>query len=131
LKALDLLRDLVHCRSQEFGGSKTGGMGLRQLRNFVGGKYVEALSGSNAQIIDPSTGEAIAEAPVSGVEDIDRAFNAASKAFGSLRRSTPSERALALLPTADTIESRAEEFVRAECENTGKPPCSSFSRWWP
>jgi betaine-aldehyde dehydrogenase len=96
-------------------------MGLRQLRNFVGGQYVEALSGSNAQIIDPSTGEAIAEAPVSGAEDIDRALHAASKAFGSWRRSTPSERALALLRTAETIESRAEELVRAECENTGKP----------
>jgi betaine-aldehyde dehydrogenase len=87
----------------------------------VGGEYVDSVGGSTAPIIDPSTGEAIADAPVSGDEDIDRALHAARDAFASWRRSTPSDRALALLRTADTIESRAEELVRAECENTGKP----------
>ncbi len=111
----------VHNRSPRGRWLEGWGVGLRQLRNFVGGEYVEALSGSSAPIVDPSTGESIAEAPVSGAEDIDRALKVAREAFASWRRSTPSERALALLRTADTIESRAEELVRAECENTGKP----------
>ena len=42
-------------------------------------------------------------------------------AFASWRRTTPSERCLALLRIADAIEARAEELVRVECENTGKP----------
>ena len=72
-------------------------------------------------MINPSTGEAYAEAPVSGPEDVDRAVRAAADAFGEWRRATPSERSLAMIRIADAIEARAEDLVRAESENTGKP----------
>ena len=74
-----------------------------------------------APLVDPSTGEAFAEAPVSGPADVDRALRVAAEAFASWRRTTPSERSLALIRIADALEARAEELVRAECENTGKP----------
>jgi len=94
---------------------------VRELRNFVGGSFVEAKSGTAAAVIDPSTGEAFARAPVSNADDVDLALRSAREAFTSWRRTTPSERSLALIRIADTIETRAEELVRAECENTGKP----------
>jgi betaine-aldehyde dehydrogenase len=72
-------------------------------------------------LVDPSTGEAFAEAPVSGAADMDRALAVAAEAFASWKRTTPSERSLALIRIADALESRAEDLVRAECENTGKP----------
>jgi betaine-aldehyde dehydrogenase len=72
-------------------------------------------------LVDPSTGEAFAEAPVSGAADMDRALAVAAEAFASWKRTTPSERSLALIRIADAFESRAEDLVRAECENTGKP----------
>ncbi len=87
----------------------------------MGGEHVEAVSGASAAIVDPSTGDAFAHAPVSGPEDVARALDSARNAFTGWRRSTPSERSLALLKTADAIEARAEDLVRAECENTGKP----------
>src|SRR5829696_4815162 len=43
------------------------------------------------------------------------------RAFETWRDTTPSDRQLALLRLADAIEDRAEELVRAESENTGKP----------
>ena len=98
-----------------------GGTALQELRNFVGGEHVDTASGSSAPVIDPSTGDAFAQAPVSGTDDVERALRAARDAFGSWRRATPSERSLALLRVADAIEARADELVRAECENTGKP----------
>jgi betaine-aldehyde dehydrogenase len=52
---------------------------------------------------------------------VQRAFLSAKDAFGKWKRSTPSERSLAMFRVADAIEARAEELVRAECENTGKP----------
>jgi betaine-aldehyde dehydrogenase len=91
------------------------------LRNFVGGQPVGTASGKTAPLVDPSTGEAFAEAPVSEAEDVDRAMAAAADAFASYRRTTPSERSLALLRIADAIEARADELVAAESENTGKP----------
>ncbi len=93
----------------------------KRLQNFVGGEHVEASDGRSYDLINPATGEAFAEAPVSGQADVDRAFEVAGRAFESWRDSTPSERQLALLRIADAIEERAEELVRAESENTGKP----------
>jgi betaine-aldehyde dehydrogenase len=96
-------------------------MADRVLRNFVDGKQVDALDGRTSAVIDPSTGEVFAEAPVSGEADIDAAMQAAARAFGGWRDATPSERSRALLRIADAVEARAEELIAAECRNTGKP----------
>ncbi|HEY3845105.1 MAG TPA: aminobutyraldehyde dehydrogenase [Acidimicrobiales bacterium] len=94
---------------------------MRKLQNFIGGAYADADDGPLAPLIDPSTAEPFAEAPVSGPADLDRALRVAAEAFTSWRRTTPSERSLALFRIADALEARAEDLVRAECENTGKP----------
>jgi betaine-aldehyde dehydrogenase len=93
----------------------------KKLQNFVGGEYVDASDGRSSDLINPATGEVFASAPVSSQADVNRAFEVASRAFESWRDTTPSERQLALLRIADAIEDRAEELVRAESENTGKP----------
>ncbi len=91
------------------------------LRNFVNGERVDAKDGRTSDVIDPSTGEVYAQAALSGSVDVDAAMTAASDAFETWRYVTPQERSLALLRIADAIEARAEEFVQAECRNTGKP----------
>jgi betaine-aldehyde dehydrogenase len=91
------------------------------LRNFVNSAFVEPESGGYADVIDPSTGEVYAAAPVSGPADIDRAMTAAAAAFEGWRDTTPSERQRALLKIADAIEARADDLLDAECRNTGKP----------
>src|ERR671912_277866 len=93
----------------------------KRVKNFVGGEQVDPSDGRFYDVVNPSTGEAYAQAPASGKEDVDRAFEVAERAFESWRDSTPGERQLALLRIADAIEERAEELVRAESENTGKP----------
>jgi betaine-aldehyde dehydrogenase len=95
--------------------------GPRVLRNFVDGEYVDTAAGHTSDIIDPSTGEVIALAPVSEGADVDRAMQAAERAFEVWRDATPSARQRALLRIADAIEARADEIVAAESENTGKP----------
>jgi betaine-aldehyde dehydrogenase len=91
------------------------------IKNFVGGEQVDPADGRLYDLINPATGEVFARAPMSGKEDVDRAFEAAERAFEVWRDSTPSQRQLALLRIADAIEDRAEDLVRAEVENTGKP----------
>jgi betaine-aldehyde dehydrogenase len=93
----------------------------KRVQNFVGGEYVEASDGRSSDLINPATGEVFAEAPVSNGADVDRAFEVADRAFETWRDTTPSERQLAMLRIADAIEERAEDLVRAESENTGKP----------
>ncbi|MET3804920.1 betaine-aldehyde dehydrogenase [Nakamurella sp. UYEF19] len=94
---------------------------LRVLRNFINGEFTDAADGATSDVINPSTGQAYATAPVSGDADLDKAYSAASTAFETWGRSTPSERQLALLKIADALEARADEFVGVESENTGKP----------
>ncbi len=91
------------------------------LRNFVGGEQVEPTDGGYADLVDPSTGEVFAAAPVSTSADVDRAMSAAANAFESWRDTTPSERQRALLRLADAIEARTDDLLDAECRNTGKP----------
>jgi betaine-aldehyde dehydrogenase len=103
------------------GNGNENGTVLRRLQNFVNGELVDAKSGTTSEVINPSTGEAYAEAPVSGAEDVDAAFQSAATAFESWGNTTPSERSRALYKIADAIEARAGELVGVESENTGKP----------
>ncbi|MBT2213726.1 MULTISPECIES: gamma-aminobutyraldehyde dehydrogenase [Actinomadura] len=92
-----------------------------RLRNFIGGEYVDAKDGRTLEVVDPSTGEPYARAPLSGAADVDAAFRAAEGAFPAWRDATPGERSLAMLRFADAVEARAEDLVRAESRDTGKP----------
>ena len=94
---------------------------MKTLLNFINGKSQPASSGATSEIINPATGTVYATAPVCGTADVDAAMSAASKAFVDWRDSTPSERQRALLKIADAIESRADEIIAIESENTGKP----------
>src|SRR5688572_26389113 len=91
------------------------------LRNFVGGERVDTADGHRMDLVDPSTGEVFGSAPVSGAEDVDRAYSAAATAFETWRDTTPSERQRALLRLADLVEEHADELVALESQNTGKP----------
>jgi betaine-aldehyde dehydrogenase len=93
----------------------------KKLKNFVGGEFVDTQNGSVSELVNPSTGEVFATAPISGAADMDRAYGVAAKAFESWKNSTPSERQQALLTIADTFEAHAQELVDIESENTGKP----------
>ncbi len=94
---------------------------MRKLQNFIDGEYRDAAEGRTTTLVNPATGEAFAEAPLSGEADVEAAMRAAARGFETWRDATPSERSRALLKIADAIEARGEQLVRLECENTGKP----------
>ncbi|WP_372736026.1 gamma-aminobutyraldehyde dehydrogenase [Nocardioides sp.] len=89
--------------------------------NVINGELVQAASGETYEVIDPTTGAVYASAPMSGAEDVDRAYAAASAAFESWGNTTPAERQKALLKIADALESREAEFTAVESKDTGKP----------
>jgi betaine-aldehyde dehydrogenase len=94
---------------------------VRTLTNLVGGKPVAPADGQTAEILNPATAAAFAQAPVSTAADVDAAMEAAAGAFEKWRDTTPSQRQLAMLKFADAVEAHAEELVALEAENTGKP----------
>lgn len=105
----------------------SGASSLQRFTNFVGGRAVEPRSDRVAEIVDPSTGEPYATAPVSGPGDVDEAMRAAGDAFPAWRDATPSQRALALLRIADSLEEHAAELARIEGRDTGKPLALTLS----
>ncbi len=96
-------------------------MDTQHIRNFVDGKAVDAADGRTLDLVDPVTGAVHATSALSGPADVDAAFDAAARAFETWSETTPAERQRALLRIADALEQRADEFVRCESADTGKP----------
>jgi betaine-aldehyde dehydrogenase len=93
-----------------------------KLKNFIGGEAVDPAEGGSEEVVNPATGEVIAEAPLSTQADVDRAVAAAKQAFhGGWATTPPNERARALLRMADLIEERGEEIADLESADAGKP----------
>jgi 1-pyrroline dehydrogenase len=90
-------------------------------KNFVGGEWVESLDGGTMEVLNPATGETIAEVPRSTEKDVDRAVAAAKKALPEWLETTPGERAEALLKLADLLDENAEDLAKLESTNVGKP----------
>jgi betaine-aldehyde dehydrogenase len=104
---------------------------MRAFQNVVDGRVVDSASGETYEVIDPTSGEVYASAPLSGAEDVDRAFRAADRAFEEWGRTTPRDRAGALLKIADAVEERIEEINAVECKDTGKPLALTMSEEMP
>ncbi len=94
---------------------------VSQHKNFVGGKWVDASDGGTMEVLNPSTGETIAEVPRGTQEDVDRAVEAAKTALPEWLETTPGERAEALLKVADAIDEHGDELAEIESQNVGKP----------
>ncbi len=59
--------------------------GTRSFQNFIGGEWVDAVSGETFESTSPATGEPIGTFPLSGPEDVDRAVEAAKAAYEEWR----------------------------------------------
>ncbi|MGH3079315.1 MAG: gamma-aminobutyraldehyde dehydrogenase [Gaiellaceae bacterium] len=96
---------------------------VTQHKQFIGGEWVESSSGETMEVLNPATGEVIAEVPRSSAEDVERAVDAAKKAWTEWQSKTPKDRMELLLALADVVDEHAEELARLESLNVGKP-------WW-
>ncbi|MDA3922177.1 MAG: gamma-aminobutyraldehyde dehydrogenase [Salinisphaera sp.] len=86
----------------------------------IGDELVDGQGDAEA-IISPFSGARIADIAEASADQVDAAVAAARTAFVSWSRVTPGERSAALLRLADAIEARADDFVRLESLNCGKP----------
>jgi acyl-CoA reductase-like NAD-dependent aldehyde dehydrogenase len=94
---------------------------VERYQMFVGGKKIDAADGEMQSVINPATGETIAAVPRGSERDVDRAVDAAEKAFESWGQLSPGERSLPLLRLADRLEEHGEELAQLESLNVGKP----------
>jgi 1-pyrroline dehydrogenase len=94
---------------------------VTSYKNFVGGEWVEAVEGETMEVLNPSTGEVMAEVPRGSEKDVERAIEAAKKALPDWLSKTPKERMERLLALADVMEAAGDELTQLESTNVGKP----------
>ncbi len=87
---------------------------------YINGKHVPAISKKYCPIINPATEKVIAHVPLGDERDVEKAVQAARKAFPSWKNTTPAERANYLLKLADLLEKDIKNFAKLESDNVGK-----------
>ncbi|MBX5479142.1 MAG: aldehyde dehydrogenase family protein, partial [Pyrinomonas methylaliphatogenes] len=94
----------------------------RRYQLFIGGQWVDAESGKTFNSINPATGEVLAEVAEADKADIDKAVEAARRAFeGRWSKVSARDRGRLLYKLAQLIDARAKELAALETADNGKP----------
>ena len=95
---------------------------MKEVKHYINGQYVGSASGRMFDNINPATGEVISQVHEAGEAEVDAAVQAARAALkGPWSKMTLDERSKIMHAVADGINARFDEFLEAECADTGKP----------
>jgi succinate-semialdehyde dehydrogenase/glutarate-semialdehyde dehydrogenase len=94
--------------------------GYPKLRLHIDGEWLETGARRTHTVINPATGEAIAELPLADVADLERALDAADRGFKLWRKSTAAEKIAVLTGAARLLRERIETIARTATLEQGK-----------
>src|ERR1700733_14685595 len=116
--------------SKQTNGKKSSApVKVSQTKLLIDGKWVNAASGKTFETINPSTGDVIAHVAAADKADVDKAVDAARRAFetGAWSTTPASERGRLLNKLADLLEQNKEELAALETLDNGKPISDSLN----
>lgn len=93
---------------------------MKQLKNYIGGEWVDSSSNKTEIVVNPATGEAIAEVPISTKQDVDLAVQAAKKAFKGWSQTPVPKRARILFKYQQLLVDNWGELARMITVENGK-----------
>jgi malonate-semialdehyde dehydrogenase (acetylating)/methylmalonate-semialdehyde dehydrogenase len=108
---------------QTTGGSHAvinGATAARTVQNYVGGRWVDSDAKQFGDIFNPASGELIARVPFGTAADVDRAVEAAQKAYPAWRQTPPVQRAKPLFKLKDLLERHSDDIARTVTREHGK-----------
>ena len=91
-----------------------------EFSNYIDGRWVRGCTGSTFQTINPANETVLAEIPAAGVQDVDVAVEAATRAFEPWRRTPAPLRGELLFKVGELLKSRKEELARLLTQDMGK-----------
>ncbi|WP_121610182.1 methylmalonate-semialdehyde dehydrogenase [Mesobacillus foraminis] len=94
--------------------------GLRKLRNYINGEWVESKTTQYEDVYNPATKEVIAQVPLSTKEDVEYAVEVAAKAFDKWRNVPVQKRARVLFNYHQLLQKNKEELARLITIENGK-----------
>jgi acyl-CoA reductase-like NAD-dependent aldehyde dehydrogenase len=99
---------------------------MKDYKMYIGGEWVDAISGETLTTLNPATGEPYATVPSATGADVDRAVKAANDAFPTWSAVRVEERSALLVKMAEAIRAHADEFVELEMREHGTPRQDAF-----
>ena len=94
---------------------------IQKFKMYINGEWVNSSSGKEIKTLNPETNEVWATVPEANEEDVNKAVQAAQKAFdGSWSKLHPKERAKFLRNLGDQLRKNAEHLGKIETIDTGK-----------
>ncbi|WP_050180328.1 CoA-acylating methylmalonate-semialdehyde dehydrogenase [Domibacillus robiginosus] len=93
---------------------------VKKLQNYINGEWVDSLSSQTETVVNPATGEEIAQVPLSTKEDVDRAVQAASEAFKTWSQTAVPKRARILFKYQQLLVDNWEELAKLITIENGK-----------
>src|SRR5687767_7779659 len=90
------------------------------LKNYVGGRWEAASAARTTPVRNPATGEIIAEAPLSGTADVEKAVKAAAEALPAWRRTPPGDRIQPLFRLKTLLDTHFNDIARLITQECGK-----------
>ena len=97
-------------------------MEMEKFKMYIDGEFVEAASGEWFDSFDPFTGEVWSQVAAGGTTDVNRAVEAAHRAFteGSWSEMTASQRGILVHRLGDLIARDAKKLAEMEVQDNGK-----------
>ncbi|NVJ89128.1 MAG: aldehyde dehydrogenase [Flavobacteriaceae bacterium] len=92
-----------------------------KIKNYINGEFVNSISNNWLDNYNPSLGEVYGEIPNSDSKDVEKAYQAAVKAFSKWSNTTLEERSIILSNIANLILEKLDDLASAESKDNGKP----------
>ncbi|MBI3915496.1 MAG: NAD-dependent succinate-semialdehyde dehydrogenase [Betaproteobacteria bacterium] len=99
--------------------------GYETLALYIDGGFIGADGRKTEPVLNPASGEVLAQLPHAAREDLDRALAAAQRAFTTWSRTSPLERSAVLRKVAELARARADAIGRNITLDQGKPLAES------
>ncbi|MDX2360618.1 MAG: aldehyde dehydrogenase [Crocinitomicaceae bacterium] len=94
---------------------------MEKIQNFIDGEYCDPIDGQYIDNYEPASGKVYCQIPNSGAKDVERAVEAAEKAYPVWSGMSIEARSKIMVKLSEGIEARMDEFVKAESRDNGKP----------
>ncbi len=91
-----------------------------KLKNYVNGEWVDSQTDKFLDVENPSTGEIVAQMPLSTVDETKAAVEAAQEAWMEWRETPPISRARIFFKLKDILEQNFENIARIMVQEMGK-----------
>lgn len=93
---------------------------ITRLLNLIGGQWIDSPAKEWRDVINPATGEVLAQVPLAGAAEVNQAVEAAAAAFPEWRRTPPEDRIQPLFKLKMLLEEHIDSIARIIVQENGK-----------